>query len=91
MKKISLLPIFLLIVLLVSLLAPQALALDAPELSSTAGILVDQDSGRVLFEKNADQTAYPASLTKVMTVLVAVEAVERGEFALTDSVTASDS
>lgn len=91
MKKIRLLPIFLLMVLLVSILAPQALALEAPELTSTAGILVDMDSGRVLFEKNADQKAYPASLTKVMTVLVAVEAVEKGEFSLTDSVTASDS
>ena len=91
MKKISLLPIFLLVVLLAGLLAPQALALEPPELTSAAAVLVDQDSGRVLFEKNADQTAYPASLTKVMTVLIAVEAIERGKFALTDSVTASDS
>ena len=55
MKKIRLLPIFLLMVLLVSILAPQALALEAPELTSYAGILVDMDSGRVIFEKNDDQ------------------------------------
>lgn len=91
MKKIRLLPIFLLIVMLASALAPQALALEAPELTSTAAVLVDQDSGRVLFEKNADEKAYPASLTKVMTVLVAVEAIEKGQVAMTDNVTASDS
>lgn len=89
MKKIRLLPIFLIVVLLSAMLAPQALALEQPEVSSKAAILVDTDSGRVLYEKNADEKAYPASLTKVMTVLVAVEAVEKGEFSLTDSVTAS--
>lgn len=89
MKKIRLLPIFLIVVLLSAMLAPQALALEQPEVSSKAAILVDTDSGRVLYEKNADEKAYPASLTKVMTVLIAVEAVEKGEFSLTDSVTAS--
>lgn len=91
MKKIKLLPIILLFCLLASSLGLQALALEEPEISSSYAILIDAASGRVLYEKDADAKAYPASLTKVMTVLVAVKAVERGEFSLTDSVTASDS
>ena len=50
MKKIRLLPIFLIVVLLSAMLAPQALALEQPEVSSKAAILVDTDSGRVLYE-----------------------------------------
>ena len=90
MKKIKLLPIILLLCLLLSSLGLPALALEEPELSSSYAVLMDADSGRIFYQKDADAKAYPASLTKVMTVLVAVEAVERGEFSLTDSVTASD-
>ena len=90
MKKIKLLPIILLFCLLLSSLGLPALALEEPELSSSYAVLMDADSGRIFYQKDADAKAYPASLTKVMTVLVAVEAVERGEFSLTDSVTASD-
>lgn len=91
MKKIKLLPIILLFCLLLSSLGLPALALEEPEISSPHAALIDAASGRVFYEKDADAKAYPASLTKVMTVLVAVEAVERGEFSLTDSVTASES
>ena len=90
MKKIKLLPRILLLCLLLSSLGLPALALEEPELSSSYAVLMDADSGRIFCQKDADAKAYPASLTKVMTVLVAVEAVERGEFSLTDSVTASD-
>ena len=90
MKKIKLLPIILLACLLMSALGLPALALEEPELSSSYAVLMDADSGRIFYQKDADTKAYPASLTKVMTVLVAVEAVERGEFSLTDSVTASE-
>ena len=91
MKKIKLLPIILLFCLLLSSLGLPALALEEPEISSSYAVLMDADSGRIFYQKDADAKAYPASLTKVMTVLVAVEAVERGEFSLTDSVTASES
>ena len=90
MKKIKLLPIILILTLLVSALGLPALALEQPEINSPRAVLMDAASGRVFYEKDADSQAYPASLTKVMTVLVAVEAIERGEFSLTDSVTASE-
>ena len=46
------------------------------------GILVDSASGRVLFEKNSNERMYPASTTKIMTALLAIEAVERGELSM---------
>ncbi|MBQ3573860.1 MAG: D-alanyl-D-alanine carboxypeptidase [Clostridia bacterium] len=46
------------------------------------GILVDSASGRVLFEKSSGERMYPASTTKIMTALLAIEAVERGELSM---------
>ena len=43
------------------------------DIEGEAAIVMDQRSGRVLFEKNADQKLYPASTTKVMTLLLALE------------------
>ena len=41
-------------------------------LTATAAILVEQDSGQVIFEKNADEKMYPASTTKILTVWLAL-------------------
>lgn len=53
-------------------------------------LLVDRDTGAVLFEQNADERCAPASLTKIMTVLLAVEAIEAGEATRTEYVTAGE-
>ena len=91
MKKFKLLPFFIVICLAFSLLAPGASALDEPPLrSAKAVVLVDLDSGRLLYELNKDEQRAPASLTKVMTVLLAVEALERGEVTLDEMVTAQE-
>lgn len=44
-----------------------------PQVSAPTAILIDSESGRVLYEKNADTKMYPASTTKVMTALLASE------------------
>ena len=88
MKKLRIFPLLLIVLLTFALIGPTAQALDAPELDAQAVILVDLDSGIILYEKNMMQQRSPASLTKVMTVLLALEAVERGEAALDDVVTA---
>ncbi len=44
-----------------------------PEISAEGAILVDADTGEVLFEKNADTKYYPASITKILTGLLVVE------------------
>ena len=75
-------------VLLVSLLVPAASALEIPEIAAEAYILADMDSGNILCEKNMTVRRSPASLTKIMTGLLAVEAVERGDIGLEDMITA---
>ena len=53
-------------------------------------ILIDQDSGTVLYEKQADAQVPIASITKVMTMLLAMEALEQGRVQLTDIVPVSE-
>lgn len=47
--------------------------LQANQLYAEAAILIDADSGKVLFEKEADAKMYPASTTKIMTLMLALE------------------
>ena len=44
-----------------------------PDITSDTGILMDADTGVVLYNKGGDEQRYPASITKIMTLLVAVE------------------
>ncbi len=58
--------------------------------SARAVILVDFDSGAVLFQKNADLPLPPASLTKLMTLAVAFKALKAGQLSLTQPVKVSE-
>ncbi len=51
----------------------------APETLSGAVILIDADTGRVLYEKNADQKMFPASTTKVMSAILFIENIQPDE------------
>ena len=44
-----------------------------PEITSETGVLMDADSGILLYSKGGDEIRYPASITKIMTLLLAVE------------------
>ena len=55
-----------------------------------AAILVDVDHGQVLYAQNAHARMYPASITKIMTTLLTLEAVDRGQLSLEQVVTASE-
>jgi len=55
-----------------------------------AAILMDQHSGRVLFEQNSDERLAPASITKVMTLLLVMEALESGKISMEDKVVTSE-
>ncbi len=82
---------FLALLLLLALLLPgSALALDDPGADATAALLVDADYNVVLYEFNAHEKRYPASITKVMTALLTLEAVDRGELSLSDMITAPE-
>ena len=90
MKKFRIFPLLLLLCLLGGMFAPGASALTAPSLNGQAAVLIDLDSGRVLYGYNMDEERAPASLTKVMTVLLALEALDSGRVSLDDMVTAQD-
>jgi len=55
-----------------------------------SAILIDAGSGTVLFEQNSHDRLPPASVTKVMTMLLIMEAIERGQMTLKDKVTISE-
>lgn len=89
MKIRRILSVFLLTVLMVSLmLTPQAYALPALEIKAKAAVLVDADAGRIIFGQNEQEREYPASITKVMTALLTLEAVDAGS-CLWTAITAS--
>lgn len=60
-------------------------AIDSP-----SAVLMEARSGRVLFAKNANERRNPASVTKVMTLIVAFDAVRDGKVKMDDKVTISD-
>ena len=88
MQKIKIFPLILLICLMLCGVAPSAYALDDPSLQAKAVLLADMNSGEILYSKNADERRSPASLTKIMTGLLAVEALESGQCRMDDMVTA---
>ena len=72
-----------------SLFASYAAPTYPTEPNARACILMDADTGHVLYEKNADEPLPPASVTKVMTMLLVFEAIDNGTLKLTDMITAS--
>lgn len=62
---------------------------SAIELVSPSAILMEASTGTVLFEKNPDEIRSPASITKIMTLLLTFEAIEKGRIRLDDEVTTS--
>mgnify|MGYP006066267981 FL=1 len=62
---------------------------DPPELYAESAILVDADTGQILLEKNMNKKMYPASITKIMTCLLAMERAKPGDVVtVTDEVVA---
>lgn len=59
-------------------------------LESPSVILMEPSTGQVLYEKNADEQRHPASVTKVMTLLLIFEEIGAGRMSLTDTVTISE-
>ena len=64
-------------------------AKDELSLDCESAILIEQNSGQVLYEKNMHEQLRPASVTKVMTVLLIFEALEAGQIKLDDKVPCS--
>ena len=60
------------------------------EISAPSGILMEMSTGTVLFEKDADTARPPASVTKIMTMLLIFDALENGTISLDDEVSISE-
>lgn len=63
---------------------------DEIEIEASSALLMEPNSGKVIYEKNANEKLPPASVTKIMTMLIAMEAVDSGNIKLTDKITVSE-
>ena len=88
MKKYRIPALLLSLVLMLNLLVLPAAAIEEPEIQCTHAILVDANYGEVLYDKKADEKAYPASITKVMTALLVLEAIDSGKLTKDQQITA---
>ncbi len=86
MKRFWILPV---LCLLLSLLPVGAQAADL-EVAGKSAVLMDIATGTVLYEKNAHEHLAPASVTKVMTMLLIMEAIDEGRIGWDDTVTVSE-
>lgn len=86
MKKI--ISWFLCLFILMSFLTMPAEA--ALEISAPSAVLIEASTGKVIYEKNASERRSPASITKIMTLLLAFEALENQKISLKDSVMTSE-
>lgn len=62
---------------------------DAVTITSPSAILIEASTGKVIYEKNAEEVRSPASITKIMTLLLIFEALENGKISLEDEVVTS--
>ena len=69
--------------------AIETLSDDAIEISAPSAMLMEKVTGEVIYEKNSHERIPPASVTKVMTLLLIIEAIDRGDISLEDTVIAS--
>lgn len=96
MKATRFFSVFFLMALVANLLAFPVSAAEAslpadPDIQAKAALLVDANTGNIVYAKNEHQELYPASLTKIMTALLVLEAVDSGKLSLDQQLTASDS
>ncbi len=93
MSKMILSFVFALVMILTSSISVFAdgIADNKPfEVNADSAVLIDLDTGTVLYSKNADLALPPASVTKIMTLLLFIEEVEKGNISLDEEITVSE-
>lgn len=91
LRRVARVAVTVIIVAVLLAMAPGRGALAATlEVKAKGAILMDGDTGEVLWEQNADARLYPASMTKIMTMILVLEAVEQGRLSLNNEVVASE-
>ena len=78
-------------ILVLLCLLPVSVQAAEPEIGGKSALLMDVATGTVLYESNPHEQLAPASVTKVMTMLLIMEAVDSGKITMEDTVTASES
>ena len=85
MKKI-----FLFLIIIFFSLVPNSYAAKKISIDAISSILVDYHTNDVLFEDNADHKIYPASMTKIMTAIVAFDLLKKGDVTLDEEIPISE-
>lgn len=94
MKKIGIL--FLSILMLLpsgikaSTIAVDNLVTDSLATNAKSAILIEEKTGKILYEKNAHEKLAPASMTKIMSMLIIIEAIEKGTISWDEMITVSE-
>ena len=60
-----------------------------PDIDTESAILIEAETGQIIYEKNPDEVVRPASITKIMTLLLIFDAIEAGKISMSDNVTVS--
>ena len=91
MKKIfnNIIVIIMSIIMSFFIVVP-AFADESLEVEANSALLIEVSSGNVLYEKNSNKQYAPASVTKIMTMLLTMEAIDLGKISLNDKVTISE-
>lgn len=84
-KKITIFIIFILIINSLS-----CFGMEQDSFTSKSVILINSEDGRILFEKDSKEKLYPASITKIMLLVLVSEKIENGELTLKDEVVVSE-
>ncbi len=85
MKKI-----FLFLIIIFFSLVPNSYAAKKISIDAISSILIDYHTNDVLFEDNADHKIYPASMTKIMTAIVAFDLLKKGDVTLDEEIPISE-
>ena len=80
----------MLIAVLLILATPAALAQGAFETEASHAVIMDHETGEILFSKNGSEPMAPSSMSKLMTALMVFEALERGELNMDDTLPVSE-
>ena len=85
MKKI-----FLFLIIIFFSLVPNSYAAKKISIDAISSILIDYHTNDVLFEDNADHKIYPASMTKIMTAIIAFDLLKKGDVTLDEEIPISE-
>ncbi len=88
-KKLAIFSFCTLLLIPYFMLGSSAINDEAVEVVATSCVLMDVDTGEVLFSNNEDELVYPASVTKIMSLLIFMEYLDSGKLSLDEVVTTS--